>query len=146
MTQGQPISEAIQWTIIRLSATIPPHEISGYTDTSDHKSRDILAHFKKTGDIKSSKCNTPMIHKSLQEEDIQVLYNLDLNHFFILTCNIKHLYNTLSTAPDLYLDELRLELQERLGVLVSLTTIWRTLRYTMKKVRYHHYVIIVWQM
>ncbi|KAF8812198.1 hypothetical protein BYT27DRAFT_7018858, partial [Phlegmacium glaucopus] len=39
-------------------------------------------------------------------------------------------------SPDLYLDELRLELQERHGVSVSISTIWRTLRkggYTMKK-------------
>ena len=56
-----------------------------------------------------------------------------------MTCDIKHLFNTLSSAPDLYLDELQLELQERLGVSVSTSTIWRTLKkggYTMKKVRY----------
>ena len=70
--RGQPISEDIQWTIIRLSATMPSHEISGYTDISDRKIRDILSHFKKTGDIKSSKRGTPTLHKSLQEEDIQV--------------------------------------------------------------------------
>lgn len=42
----------------------------------------------------------------------------------------------LSSTPDLYLDELRLELQERLGVTVS-STILRTLikgGYSMKKV------------
>jgi hypothetical protein len=72
MTRGQPVSEAIQWTIIRLSAIMPSHEISGYTDTSERKVRDILSHFKKTGDIKSSKRGTPTVHKSLQEEDIQV--------------------------------------------------------------------------
>lgn len=70
--RGQPVSEDIQWTIIRLSATMPSHEISGYTDISDRKIRDILSHFKKTGDIKSSKRGTPTLHKSLQEEDIQV--------------------------------------------------------------------------
>jgi hypothetical protein len=72
MTQGHPVSEAIQWTIIRLSVAMPSHEISGYTDTSDRKIRDILAHFKKTGGIKSLKREMPTIHKSLQEEDIQV--------------------------------------------------------------------------
>lgn len=39
--------------------------------------------------------------------------------------------------PDLYLNELRLELLETCGVSVSLATIWRTLikgGYTMKKV------------
>ena len=55
MTRGQPVSEAIQWTIICLSATIHSHEISGYTNISVHKVCDIISHFKKTGDIKSSK-------------------------------------------------------------------------------------------
>ena len=72
MTQGQPVSEAIQWTIIRLSATMHSHEISGYTNISVRKVCDIISHFKKTGDIKSSKREMPTIHKSLQEEDIQV--------------------------------------------------------------------------
>ena len=140
MTRGQPVSDAIQWTIIRLSVAMPMHEISGYTDTSVRKIRDILAHFKRTGGIKSSKREMPTIHKSLQDEDIQVPgYNLLLNRLLTLTCDIKHLFNTLSSAPDLYLDELRLELQERCGVSVSMSTIWRTLRkggYTMKKVFY----------
>ena len=68
-------------------------------------------------------------------------YDLILNCLLTLTfdSNIQHLFNTVSTAPDLYLDELRLELQERLGISVSMSTIWRALRkggYTMKRVRY----------
>jgi hypothetical protein len=40
--------------------------------------------------------------------------------------------------PDLYLDEMRLELEATFGKPVSISTIWRTLSaagYTMKKVR-----------
>jgi hypothetical protein len=40
--------------------------------------------------------------------------------------------------PDLYLDEMRLELEATFGKPVSISTIWRTLTaagYTMKKVR-----------
>ena len=77
MTQGHPVSDAIQWTIIRLSVIMPPHEISGFTDTSDRKVRDVLAYFKRTGGIKSSKREMPTIHKSLQEEDIQVFFTFD---------------------------------------------------------------------
>jgi hypothetical protein len=61
-----------------------------------------------------------------------------LNCLATLTYTMKHLFKTLSSTPDLYLDELRLELQERHGVSVSLSTIWRTLKrggYSMKKVR-----------
>lgn len=41
------------------------------------------------------------------------------------------------SVPNLYLDELRLELQERSGVMVSTSTVWRSLvnaGYSMKKV------------
>ena len=51
---------------------------------------------------------------------------------------MKHIFKTLSSTPDLYLDELWLELQERHGVSVSISTILRTLikgGYSMKKVR-----------
>jgi hypothetical protein len=55
MAQGQAVSKAIQWTVIHLSATMPSHKISGYTDISDRKISDIIAYFRTTGDIKSSK-------------------------------------------------------------------------------------------
>ena len=74
MTQGQAVPESIQWIIIRLSATMPAHEISGYTDISDRKVRDILAHFKNTGSIIVSKREKATLHKSLQDEDIQVFF------------------------------------------------------------------------
>ena len=74
MTQGQSIPESIQWIIIRLSATMPSYEISGYTDISDRKVRDILAHFKKTGGITVSKREKATLHNALQDEDIQVLF------------------------------------------------------------------------
>src|SRR5882762_6550598 len=64
MTQGQAVSESIQWIIIRLSAVMPSHEISGFTDISDRKIHDILAHFKKTGGTKDSKREKPTLHGS----------------------------------------------------------------------------------
>jgi hypothetical protein len=78
MPRGQAVSEAIQWTVIRLSATMPSHEISGYTDISDRKIRDIIAYFKTTGGVKGSKREQPTLHKSLQDEDIQVYFNFEL--------------------------------------------------------------------
>ena len=47
------------------------------------------------------------------------------------------MYKRLNECPDLYLDELRLELQDTCGTSVSIATIWRTLMkggYSMKKV------------
>ena len=51
-------------------------EISGYTDLSDRKVWDILAHFKETGDVNVPKREWPTLHKSLQDEDIQVWFTL----------------------------------------------------------------------
>ena len=49
----------------------------------------------------------------------------------------QHLFTTVTKKPDLYLDELRMELEAKCGVSVSLNTVWRTLQtggFTMKKV------------
>lgn len=72
MTRGQAVSEPIQWTIIRLSTAMASREISEFTDISYRKICDILAHFRKTGGINIPKCERPTLHKSLQDEDIQV--------------------------------------------------------------------------
>ena len=61
---------------------------------------------------------------------------------------LQHLFSTLKETPDLYLDELRMELLETCGVSVSESTIWRTLikgGYTMKKVCSHYYTLIIVQ-
>ena len=76
MPQGQAIPESIQWIIIRLSTAMSIDEICGYTDISNRKVRDILAHFKKTGDVNIPKHQRPTIHISLQDEDIQVSFTL----------------------------------------------------------------------
>jgi hypothetical protein len=50
---------------------------------------------------------------------------------------IQFMFQRLSSTPDLYLDELRLELEQRYGVTVNSSTVWRALRrsgYTMKMV------------
>ena len=52
---------------------------------------------------------------------------------------MQHMFATISNMPDLYLDELHLELEQRCGVSVMMTTIWRTLvqgGFSMKKVCY----------
>jgi hypothetical protein len=86
MVRGQAVSEPIQWIIIRLSAVMAPDEISGFTDISDRKVRDILAHFKKTGGTKVSKREPPTLHNALQDEDIQVLFIFSLLGYTHLYC------------------------------------------------------------
>ena len=55
------------------------------------------------------------------------------------------MYKTVNKTPDIYLDELRLELEIRCGTSVSLHTIWRNLRkggYTLKKVRLVRFIVL----
>ena len=135
MTQGHPVSEAMQWTIICLSATMKS------LDTRTSVSAKFMTSFlisrkQEISSPQSVKCQPFTSHFKKRT----FRYNSHLIRLLTLTYDIKHLFNTLTSAPDLYLDELRLELQERLGVSVSTSTIWRTLRkggYTLKKVRYN---------
>ena len=53
----------------------------------------------------------------------------------LLSAVVQHIFAAVNNMPDLYLDKLHLELQETCGVLVSMSTIWRTLvKGSMKKV------------
>ena len=57
------------------------------------------------------------------------------------------MFNAVNNVPDIYLDELQLELQEMFGVSANTSTIWRALKragYTMKKVRGHLCEIFVY--
>ena len=56
----------------------------------------------------------------------------------LLSYTSQYLWKTISNTPDVYLDELRLELEENHGVSIAMSTIWRTLvkgGYSMKKAR-----------
>jgi hypothetical protein len=74
MARGQAVPESMQWIIIRLSAVMATYEISGFTDISERKVRDILAHFNKTGGVTVSQHEQATIHNALQDEHIQVLF------------------------------------------------------------------------
>ena len=78
MPRGQAVSYAVQWIIVRLSAIMSVDEISGFVDLSSRKVRGILGHFKRTGDVNVPKHEQPTLHKSLQDEDIQVLLYVKL--------------------------------------------------------------------
>ena len=134
MPQGKAIIEDVQWIVIRLSATMSPEDIAAYTNLSERKVRGIISHFNRTGDVKVPTCERPRLQRSLQDEDIKVCEFVSSSY---PTDLYKHLFDTLSCMPDLYLDELWLELQQTSGVDVSISTIWRTLvkgGFSMKKV------------
>ena len=62
---------------------------------------------------------------------------IQITSYYAFSDHQQHLQRTLESAPDLYLDELRQDLEMHNGKSVSVSTIWKTLRkagYTMKKV------------
>ena len=111
-------------------------DVSMYTNVSECKVWAILAHHNKTGEVVIPKHKKPSLYRKLQEEDLQVFLFLFYCPFYF-TNGLQHLYKTLSSTPDVYLNEQWLELIENHGVEVGTSAIWRTLvkgGYTMKKV------------
>ncbi len=72
MPHRKAISEDIQWIIVHLETAMSTEDIAMYTDLSTRKVRDTLAHFKKNGDVNVPKRQRPTLHRSLQDESIQV--------------------------------------------------------------------------
>ena len=71
-------------------------------------------------------------------------------HFqeFVTLVDLQFMLGLLDRDPDLYLDEIQQQLEDQHGVIVSLATVWRTLRrlgITSKKVsmllQYHTWII-----
>ncbi|KAI0284575.1 hypothetical protein BGY98DRAFT_523620 [Russula aff. rugulosa BPL654] len=100
---GEPISEEIQWIIVRLSTAMSPEDVAMYTGVGQRKVNDVMSTFNKYGTVKVYTHQEP-------DDDIQ------------------HVFQTLEAPPDLYLDELRQDLEFKTGKSVSIPTIWRMLR------------------
>jgi transposase len=136
---GKPIPEEIQWIIIRLSSAMSREDIAMYTGVSQRKVNDVLSTFNKDGTVKVYTRQKRHTYSSLCDEDVQVSFCYPCAQRFLMLAT-QHLFRTLEASPDLYLDELRQDLEFETGKSVSTSTIWRTLRgagYTMKKVRHN---------
>ena len=72
MPQGKTTSEAVQWIVIRLSVKLTVLEIAMYTNISERRVWDILAHFEKTGGVDVPKREKVANSRSLHDEEIQV--------------------------------------------------------------------------
>ena len=121
------------------------HVPCGYSSLYRHQQMQGQGYFNWNGDVQAPTHEWARVQTSLQDEDIQVQ-----KHIFIIL-NIPVVtasFDILSSTPDLYLDELWLELQETCGANVLISTIWRTLvkgGYTMKKAHFslsldHHII------
>lgn len=90
MPQGKPISEDIQWIVVRLGAALSPEDIAMYTNISERKVKAILAHHRRTGEVNIPKREKPSLYRKLQEEDIQVplLYYFCCPFYFTMLCSV----------------------------------------------------------
>jgi len=139
MVQGKAIPEPVQWIVVRLSTLMPLEEVCMYTDVSKRSVERIMAHFRRTGSIMvpASKAKH-QLHRALCDYDVEVRGH-SLSFTSLIYHQLQHLLTTMTNMPDVYLDELCLDLQAKCGVVVSLNTVWRTLQkggFTMKKVRH----------
>lgn len=71
-TMGKPVSEDIQWIVIRLSTAMSREDIAMYTGISHRKVNNILSTFNKYGSVKSTTRQKPHVYTSLCDNDIQV--------------------------------------------------------------------------
>ncbi|KAH9956892.1 hypothetical protein BC827DRAFT_732515 [Russula dissimulans] len=110
-----PILEDVQWIIVRLSTIMDPFTIAMYTGVSRHKVDQILTTFRRTGSVEVRQNTQVCKRRSLCDEDIMSI---------------------LKRMHDIYLDELRADLELHCGRNVSRSRVWRMLRnagFTMKK-------------
>ena len=49
---GEPISEEIQWIIVRLSTAMSLEDVAMYTGVSQRKVNDVMSTFNKYGTVK----------------------------------------------------------------------------------------------
>ena len=72
MPQGKPISEEVQWIVVRLGTVLLPEDVAMYLNISERKIRAILTHHKRTGEVDTPRREQPNIYRKLQAEDIEV--------------------------------------------------------------------------
>jgi DNA-binding transcriptional regulator LsrR (DeoR family) len=87
---GKPISEEVQWIIIRLSASMSQEDIAMYTGVSQRKIKDVLSTFNKDGTVKVYTRQKPHTYSSLCDDDVQVS---------LCYCCAQHLSQASNTAP-----------------------------------------------
>lgn len=136
MGRGKAISEEVQWIIVRLSTKMNPDDISMYTGVSIRSVERIIAYFKHNQDVLVRRQSIKERKRKLGEAQLEVSALLCACHV-LNSYPLQHMFNAVNNVPDIYLDELQLELQDTFGMTVDKSTIWRNLRrggYTMKKV------------
>ena len=84
MPQGKPVSEEVQWIVVRMATGMSIGDIATYADLSERKVKDILAYFKRTGEVKGGKSFKPKLHRTLCDDDIEVCHQFYIKPYFTI--------------------------------------------------------------
>jgi hypothetical protein len=108
----KPISEDIQWIIIRLSTAMSPEDVAMYTDVSQRKVNDVISFFNKYDTV-------PHTYSwSLWDDDDQVSLCLSLRSTgFSQLATTSTSSGLCNLEADLYFNELRQDLELQTGTI-----------------------------
>ncbi|KAH9954725.1 hypothetical protein BJV74DRAFT_800231 [Russula compacta] len=93
MPQGKVVLEEVQWVVVCMAATMSVEDITMYTQISPRKVHGIISHFNTHCTVCTPAHAHAKVHHALSDD------------------HINHLLQTLNSMPDLYLDELCIELE-----------------------------------
>jgi hypothetical protein len=80
----------VQWIVVRLSATMSVEDVAMYTDVGQRTVKNILVHFRQTGEVIVRKSTRPpSLHQSLCSYDIDVCHFLFLCSFLLTLCTAR---------------------------------------------------------
>ncbi|PPQ84969.1 hypothetical protein CVT26_008289 [Gymnopilus dilepis] len=122
MVRGKPLSDDLRSTILNMARHLDVPSIRYYTGCPIRTIRRILSEYRRTGTV---------LRQQLLKQTLRGRKQARLT-----SAHIKFLQGTIRHSPDIYLDELKELLEDRIGLEVDESTIWRALRrsgFTMKK-------------
>ncbi|KAJ7301733.1 hypothetical protein DFH08DRAFT_640366, partial [Mycena albidolilacea] len=121
MTRGKSLSDDLRGAILNMARTLDVYAICHYTGCKKRTVEGILEDYRKKGTV---------MREHLKLEMRGAKRSMSIGDIRFITSLVRH-------SPDVYLDELREQLEDTRGSEVSEATIWRTLKrcgFTMKKV------------
>lgn len=140
MAGGVALSEGVRGIVVHMkdACFLDAKTISYLTGIPLRTVYNVLAVWRKTGETKPAPEGERGRPRALDFGDTQVSQCIFRDHVASLAHGTQFLIQTVTRRNDMYLEELREVLEERCGVHVSESTIWRTLQrvgFRMKEVR-----------
>jgi transposase len=140
MTRGRALSNDLRGAIVNMAWSLDIDSIVQYTGCKRRTVERILSDYRKNGTT-TRICLSKELRgakRALRSADVEVClqFHSELSAIFTQQPS-QFLQGQVHFSPDIYLTELRELLEERRGIEVSDSTLWRSLKrsgFTMKKV------------